>query len=214
MLTKSAHIHFVVCEEYRQNVSKMGESDWRIVNTGSLNADNMIHLKRFSKNELFKSLGLNEQKKTILLTYHPVTLDFSVKPIVQINNIFEALDKFNFQVVITAPNADAYRDEINKTIINEINKKDNYFYFESIGMIRYHSLINYCDFVIGNSSSGLSEVPFYKLPTILSSEFRKSLKNMKFKFGNGSAALKMVQHIEKIKIDDRLLRKELDFKGK
>ena len=165
MITKAAHIHFASCEEYYQNIRKMGESDWRIFNTGALAVDNMQNLKPIEKNELFSKLELDTSKRTVLMTYHPVTLETKTKPEQQINNILQAIDNFDLQVLITAPNIDSESNDIRKAILNWIDHK-KFFFKESLGTNKYLSMLHYVDFVIGNSSSGILEVPYFKIPTI------------------------------------------------
>jgi UDP-hydrolysing UDP-N-acetyl-D-glucosamine 2-epimerase len=245
MYTKAAHIHFVTAEEYAENVRKMGESENRIFNVGALSIDNIVNNPRISKTELFGMLDLDESRCVVLMTYHPVTLEFSISPIQQMKYIFEALKQFDFQVVITAPNIETHRDKIISYIEQEIFQNPDYHYIESLGVVKYHSLIPHCQFVIGNSSSGIVEVPFFRIPTInigdrqqgrirhrsvidtsyeiesiikgiekaISAEFREGLKNMKCKFGDGTAAKKMVEIIKTINIDQELIRKQLDFPG-
>jgi len=166
MITKAAHLHFVACEEYGKNVEKMGEHRWRIHNTGALNVDNMVKSGEISKEQLFGDLGLNIELPTVLMTYHPVTLEYSITPQQQVNNLFTALKQFELQVVVTGPNSEVDRDSILSTIMHEITNCDKWAYFESLGVKRYHGLIPYCEFVIGNSSSGIGEVPFFRIPTV------------------------------------------------
>ena len=166
MITKAAHLHFVSCEEYAENLRKMCETAQRIFNTGSLNIDNVVKYDRVSREELFEKLNLDVQKKTILMTYHPVTLEYSVSHIQQIKNVFEALESFDFQIMVTAPNVDVDRDQIIAVINANKIKNQNMYYIESLGFKQYHNLIPYCEFVIGNSSSGISEVPYFKIPSI------------------------------------------------
>jgi UDP-hydrolysing UDP-N-acetyl-D-glucosamine 2-epimerase len=243
MITKAAHIHFASCEEYAENIRKMGEQEWRIFNVGALGIDNIIHNKRIPKNELFKQLKLDENKKTILLTYHPVTLEFKISPLDQIKNIFNALGRFDFQIVVTTSNVEADRDIIMLYVKEQISKNKDIHYIASLGVIKYYSLIPYCEFVIGNSSSGIVEVPFFHKPTInigdrqkgrlrhpsiidteyseesiisginkaLSKDFQESIKNMGYKFGDGHAAERIVKILKDIKIDEKLMRKKLDF---
>ena len=166
MITKAAHIHFVSCEEYKDNVHKMGESIWRIFNVGELSIDNLVHTSKIPKKELFENLDLDISKETILLTYHPVTLEFNISPLQQIQNIFSALDNFDFQVIITAPNSEINRNEVMKCINQKVESQQNYHFFDSLGVKRYISMLPNCKFVIGNSSSGVVEAPFFKIPTI------------------------------------------------
>ena len=126
----------------------------------------MVKYDRVSREELFEKLNLDVQKKTILMTYHPVTLEYSVSHIQQIKNVFEALESFDFQIMVTAPNVDVDRDQIIAVINANKIKNPNMHYVESLGFNQYHNLIPYCEFIIGNSSSGISEVPYFKVPSI------------------------------------------------
>jgi GDP/UDP-N,N'-diacetylbacillosamine 2-epimerase (hydrolysing) len=166
MITKASHIHFAACKEYADNIIKMGEQAWRVHNVGALAVDNMVNLPKISKEELFNVLSLDGNQSTILMTYHPVTLEFDITPLTQIQNIFEALRLFDYQVVITAPNADKDRDVIFEYINEQVNLSSNIKFVDSLGVRNYLSLIPFCSFVIGNSSSAIIEVPFYKIPVI------------------------------------------------
>lgn len=244
MFTKAAHLHFTACKEYADNICKMGEPSWRIYNTGALGIDNIVKKPRISKEDICSILGLSIDKPLAVLTYHPVTLEFEISLEEQITNIFEALNHFDLQLVVTGPNVEVNRHKIVKGIKKEVKKKSNYRYVDSLGYQRYHSLIPHCESVIGNSSSGIIEVPFFKIPTVnigdrqkgrirhesvidtdysvesikagvkkaLSVNFQSSLKDMKFKFGDGHAAERMVEIIRKIDINQEFLRKQLVFK--
>ena len=243
MITKAAHIHFAVCDKYAQNIIKLGEEDFRVYNTGALAVDNMTSTKRKNKTELFSDLDLNSEKPTIIMTYHPVTLESDISPQTQIENIFSALNNHNFQVVITAPNIDSERNEIEKVILKHVSENTNYKYIESLGATNFHNLIAYSEFIIGNSSSGIIEVPFFKKPTInigirqtgriqhesiintdysaesiqkgiakaVSSDFKNKILNLKYIFGDGNTAKKMVSIIKSTNFDNYLLIKKLTF---
>jgi GDP/UDP-N,N'-diacetylbacillosamine 2-epimerase (hydrolysing) len=165
MITKSANIHFVSCESYYDNIRGMGEQDWRIFNTGALAVENIQRLLKYDKLTLCKSLGLDATKETVLMTYHPTTLELNISAQEQIQNLFKALDSFDFQVLITAPNMDAE----NEVIMNEIQKHidhKKYHFVHSLGVKKYLNILQHTKFVIGNSSSGILEVPYFRIPTI------------------------------------------------
>ena len=166
MVSKAAHIHFVSCEENALNLEKIGEPKWRIHNVGSTAVDNFNSNKTYSKKEIFKLLNLDLSKQVVLLTYHPVTLEFKLSAEKQMQNIFDALGHFDFQVVITAPNMEIDRNTIMDTIYKHIKNKSNYYLVDSLGALKYHSLLPHCEFIIGNSSSGIMEVPFFRIPTV------------------------------------------------
>lgn len=166
MVTKASHIHFAACQEYAENIIHMGEEVWRVYNVGALAVDNMIQLPKKTKKGLFSELGLNPDIPTVLLTYHPVTLEFKYDPLQQIRNIFEALAGFKFQVLITSPNIDHGREIILNFIKEQLNLNPLIVYKDSLGVKNYLNLIPFCEFVIGNSSSAIIEVPFFKIPVI------------------------------------------------
>jgi GDP/UDP-N,N'-diacetylbacillosamine 2-epimerase (hydrolysing) len=243
MITKAAHLHFVACDEYAQNVINMGESSWRVFNTGALTVDNIKTINKIGRKDLFSQLGLDQNKVTVLLTYHPVTLEMNISSLEQIKNLFDALDQFNFQIIITAPSMDNDREQIHNFILQQIKTKSGYYYFESLGVIKYLNLLPQCKFVIGNSSSGILEVPYFRIPTVnvgerqkgrimhdsvintgytvdsikgginkaLSQEFIQSLVGMKYKFGEGNSAQKMVEILKTLEINEQLLMKQLTF---
>jgi UDP-hydrolysing UDP-N-acetyl-D-glucosamine 2-epimerase len=239
MISKAAHLHFVSCEEYAENVRRLGENPAYIFNTGALAIDNIKRLVPIPRDVLFEELDLLPDRPLVLATYHPVTLESRVPPVEQVRNLFNALASFDFQVVITAPNTDEGRQAIMDEILKQVNENPLYHYVESLGMRRYFSLLPHCEFVIGNSSSGLIEVPYFRIPTVnigdrqkgrlrhesvidvdysvksikkgiekaISSTFRKKLKTMTYKFGQGDAAEKMVSILKQVKFDQEFLRK-------
>ena len=243
MITKAAHIHFAACDEYAQNIIKLGEESFRVHNTGALAVDNMTSVKKKKKAELFSELNLSPEIPTIIMTFHPVTLESDISPHKQIENIFSSINNYNFQVVITAPNIDSERNEIEKVILKHVTKNPDYKYIESLGAVNFHKLIAYSEFIIGNSSSGIVEVPFFKKPTInigtrqagriqhesiintdysvasiqkgikkaVSSEFKNQILDLKYIFGDGNTAKKMVSIIKSTKFDNNLLIKKLTF---
>lgn len=166
MITKAAHLHFTSCTEYAENILQMGERPQRVFNCGALAIDNIHQLDKIPQEELFKDLGLQENKPTVLATYHPVTLESKLSPLEQVRNLFAALRPFDFQAVFTAPNMDSGRQAIVDEIKKQVKSHADYHYIESLGMRRYFSLLPHCQLVIGNSSSGLIEVPYFKIPTV------------------------------------------------
>lgn len=166
MITKAAHIHFSACEEYRKNIIRMGEDASRVYNVGALGVSSMEKVKSVSRIQIFQKYQLDTTKPTVLLTYHPVTLEFGISAAQQMRNVFEALRSYNFQVIITAPNVDLNNQDLFGVIDEEVRVHKGYFFIKSLGINNYQSMLRHVEFVIGNSSSGLLEVPYYKIPTI------------------------------------------------
>ena len=166
-ITKMAHIHMPSTEFYAENISKMGEEDWRIHIVGAPGLENAVREKLSSMEEIQREIGIDLTKSTVLCTCHPVTLE-PENTKVQIQNILHSLTKFeNLQVIFTRPNAEVGSDIIIRAIKKATEKyKDKWLFINSLGITLYHSILKYAQAVIGNSSSGLIEAPFFKIPTV------------------------------------------------
>ncbi|ASK78112.1 UDP-N-acetylglucosamine 2-epimerase (hydrolyzing) [Paraphotobacterium marinum] len=166
-LTKMSQLHFTSTEVYRKRVIQMGEDPKRVFNVGALGIDNIQNLELLSKNDFEKSIGMKLNKRNILVTYHPVTLekDTALKDITNLLNVIDKLENTN--IIFTGANSDTDGRIINKKIQDYVIKnKNKSVFFMSLGQLRYLSALQYVDCVVGNSSSGLIEVPSFKIGTI------------------------------------------------
>lgn len=164
-ITKMAHIHFPGAEIYAENIINMGEESWRVFNVGDPGIENIKLTKLMSKKELEESLGISIDENTILVTYHPVTLEIQNVEY-QINELIDALDKINKNMIITYPNSDNGGDKIIEALEKFANRNSNVHLFRNLGSIRYLSVMNHCGVIVGNSSSALVEAPFLKKPVV------------------------------------------------
>ncbi len=166
-ITKMSHIHFTATEEYRSRVIQLGESPDRVFNTGTPGLDNIENIKLLSKKEFEKSIDFNIGDNCFLITFHPVTLETGTASD-QFDELISALDSFpNYKLIFTMPNADTE----GRVIIEKIQKfvlknSGRAVAFISLGQLRYLSALKHVKMVIGNSSSGLAEVPSFKIPTV------------------------------------------------
>jgi GDP/UDP-N,N'-diacetylbacillosamine 2-epimerase (hydrolysing) len=165
-ITKMSHLHFVAAEEYKDRVIQLGEDPERVFLVGGMGVDNIKKLKLLNRNELEESLNLTFQEKSLLITFHPVTLDNS-NSANQMKELLNALSDFkNTTLIFTLPNADPGSLELIQIIKDFVSKNLNAYVFFSLGQVTYFSCIAQVDGVIGNSSSGLTEVPSFKKGTI------------------------------------------------
>lgn len=116
-ITKMAHIHFPGSKIYADNIRKMGEESWRIFNVGDPAIENIKNNKYMTKEELKSELGVNLDNETLLITFHPTTLEVDML-CDQVKNLIGALSEVNKSMVITYPNSDNGGDYI----INELLK--------------------------------------------------------------------------------------------
>jgi len=166
-ITKMSHLHFVTNEESFQRVKQLGENPEHIYNVGSMGIDRIIQLQRMNRAELEKSLGFHFFKKNLLITFHPVTLDHQNAG-EQFHELTEALRNLDDEVglLFTKPNADPQGREISQLLDDFVSRHPNAIAFTSLGQLRYFSLIEQVDAVVGNSSSGIYEVPSFHKPTV------------------------------------------------
>ncbi|EQB87121.1 GDP/UDP-N,N'-diacetylbacillosamine 2-epimerase (hydrolyzing) [Clostridium punense] len=166
-ITKMSYLHFTSTEEYRNRVIQLGEAPERVFNVGAIGIENIKNTKFLSKEELVNQINFNLGDKFAIVTFHPVTLDSSLAE-EQFSNVLSALDSFNdLDIIFTKANADTEGRIINQ-MIDEYVKKNSHrtISFTSMGKLRYLSAVKYASVVIGNSSSGIIEVPELKVPTV------------------------------------------------
>jgi len=166
-ITKMSHLHFVATDEYRKRVIQLGEEPQRVFNVGGMGIENIKRLKLLSKEEFEKSIDFKLNKKNILVTFHPVTLENSTAK-EQFNELLEAIDKLeDTNIIFTKANSDTDGRIINKMIDEYVAKNSHKSVaFTSLGQLRYLSALQYMDAMVGNSSSGLAEAPSFKIGTI------------------------------------------------
>ncbi len=165
-ITKMSHLHFVATEEYRKRVIQLGESPQYVFVVGGLGVDAIKGMHLLSKGELESSLGLKFKSRSLLVTFHPVTLEDGTAE-AQIKELLSALSKLSdTSLIFTMPNADTGGLTLIKVIKEFVNSHSNAHFFTSLGQRLYFSCIAQVDGVVGNSSSGLTEVPSFKKGTI------------------------------------------------
>lgn len=166
-ITKMSQLHFTATEEYRRRVIQLGEQPDRVFNVGSLGVENARKVSLISKEELEHQIGFRFSKPTIIVTYHPVTLE-TLTAREQFADILSVIDSHKeISVIFTKANADTDGRIINQMIDEYVRENsDRSVGYTSLGQKRYLSALQYVDAVLGNSSSGLVEVPSFHIPTI------------------------------------------------
>lgn len=166
-ITKFSHLHFVSNKIHARRVQQLGEEKKRIFNVGALGLEAINKYKLLTKSELEKTLKLKLGKKNILVTFHSETLIDKKENLVNLKILLNSLNNIKKTTLIfTLSNADSNFRTINKEIKNFCYKKKNFYLFKSLGHLKYFSLCNIVDLMIGNSSSGIIEMPAFKKPTL------------------------------------------------
>lgn len=162
-VTKMSHLHFTSTEAYRQRVIRMGEQPERVFNVGAIGVDNIRNFKLWDRSATEESLGFALDRNTIVVTFHPVTMRGE-----RVEELLAALDDAaGVRVVFTMPNSDAGNEEISRAIREWCERnRDRAVCFASLGQMRYLSTLQFVGGVVGNSSSGIIEVPSFGIPTL------------------------------------------------
>lgn len=166
-ITKMSYLHFTSAEVYRRRVIQLGESPDRVFNVGAIAIDSIMNLKLLTKTEFEESINFKLKKKSVLITFHPVTLEEATAEI-QFNELLKALDVLeDTTLIFTKPNSDKDGRIITKMIDNYVAQNlENAIAFISLGQLRYLSALQHISVVLGNSSSGTYEAPIFKKPTV------------------------------------------------
>ncbi len=164
-ITKMSHLHLTATEAYRQRVIQMGEAPERVVNTGALGVENALSLPRLTVEELEEQLHIPLTDYYVVL-FHPVTLDGEAAATQQIITLLGALAQLNQTIVFIGANSDTGSDAIMAKIREFVADSEHRHLFASLTTQQYQSLVAHSKGLIGNSSSGLIEVPSLKRPTL------------------------------------------------
>lgn len=162
-ISKMSELHFTSHEVYRKRVIQLGEQPANVFNVGALSTEN---ISKFNDVNPFPDIDIPKDYKVAICTIHPVTngedandiLDILFSELIKIDNLF---------VVFTASNMDEGGDYLNTRIKDYcLNNVDKSVCYRSLGKDKYYSALKRIDFLIGNSSSGLTEAPLFSLPSI------------------------------------------------
>lgn len=236
-LTKMSHIHFTSTYAARQRVIGMGEEEWRVHRAGAPSIDHLRRQTLFTREEIESRLGIGLRQPTMLVAYHPVTINRDTTQ--EADALFEALAAIPDQLLFCYPNADAgSRALIERTRSFMAGRKEGRV-FTNLDAVTYWSLLRQVEVLVGNSSSGIMESASFALPTVnvglrqqgrerarnvldaapdigsilqaiataRSAEFRGALLGMTNPYGEGFASEKIVQVLTTVPLSQELLMK-------
>lgn len=164
-MTKLSHLHFVSTEAYAQRVRQLGEEPWRVVVSGAPSLDNLRTQSIASAAELEARFGFKLEPKPLLVTFHPVTLEYeSVE--VQTQALLKALEATGQPVIFTRPNADTNNHVIVELLETYIQAHTNAWLVDNLGTRNYFGIMQLALAMVGNSSSGLIEAASFELPVV------------------------------------------------
>lgn len=165
-VTKLASIHFAATETYRHRIIQMGESPKRVFNFGAPGLDQVHGSNLMKRSELEKELGFSLREPVALVTHHPATRD-SESAENHVRTLVSAIRSSRLRAIFTMANADAQGALINSRLQAVCAKNPERFtWMPHLGHRRYLSCLRYVAMMVGNSSSGLTEAPSFRLPVV------------------------------------------------
>ena len=165
-MTKLSHLHFVSTEASARRVIQLGENPEKVMVTGEPALEEILSTPQLAPEVLKKSFGIDVQRPFLLVTFHPVTLEYEQMQS-QMKELLAALDESQFSVIFTMPNADTAGRIIAAEMRRWIEANpDKGIMVQNLGPDGYHSVLRRAVAVVGNSSSGLIEAPSFKVPTV------------------------------------------------
>jgi len=166
-ITKMSHLHFTATKEYSKRVIQLGENPSKVFKVGGMGIENIKRLTLLKKEDFEKLINFKLNTKNILVAFHPVTLEKKTSK-KQFSEILQSIDDLkNTNIILTKTNSDTDGRVINSMIDEYVSKnKNKSISFTSMGQLNFLSALQYMDFIIGNSSSGLLEAPSFKIGTI------------------------------------------------
>jgi UDP-hydrolysing UDP-N-acetyl-D-glucosamine 2-epimerase len=164
-ITKMSHLHFTSIEYYAQRIIQMGEEPWRVVVSGAPSLDALQMLSFLSRQELDQRYGLNPAVPLLIVTYHPVTLEYETTE-TQVAELLAAVREVDVQMIFTYPNADTHGRKIIEMIHDFVAQCGHAHVIVNLGPEAYFSFMQHAAAMVGNSSSGIIEAASFKLPVV------------------------------------------------
>jgi UDP-hydrolysing UDP-N-acetyl-D-glucosamine 2-epimerase len=165
-ITKMASLHFAATEAYRKRIVQMGESPDRVFNFGAPGLDQIHGGPLMTRRQVEEELRISLQKPVALVTYHPVSRDKG-SVVAQVSDLIAAVKASGLTAIFTMANADARGNIINRWLQAACAENPERFkWFPHLGHRRYLSCLNYLSVMVGNSSSGLTEAPSFRMPVV------------------------------------------------
>ncbi len=163
-ITLASQLHFTSTEKNKAKVIELlgnentENNTHHVYNVGALSLDNLHEISLLNLIEFYNKYQIDLQKPTILLTFHPETVNFEIN-VTYIDNLLASLDilQNTYQVIITMPNADTAGNMIRQKLLTWADNKTTAFIVENFGTLGYFSAMKHCSFLLGNTSSGIIE---------------------------------------------------------
>ncbi len=165
-VTKLSHLHFTTNEESAERILKLGEQPFRVFNTGNPGIDRFVEVPRISLSDVSNQIGVNlvDDEPYIILLQHVISseLEFAYD---QIKESLEAIKEMAIKTIVIRPNSDAGGQQLVRAI-KEYESLPFIHVAKNIPRLGFVNLMRNASCILGNSSAGILEAPYLKLPAI------------------------------------------------
>lgn len=164
-LTKLSHLHFTTSKLATTRLLQMGEEAWRVRTVGDPALDQLRRGESAGLQELQELLGCELGSNTLLVTFHPPTLERECTR-AQVRQLVEALRSHSGSIIITAPAPDPGCDDVTNALRAFARARKNVVFVDHLGSYCYRGLLSIVGALVGNSSSGIIEASGVPVPTV------------------------------------------------
>jgi GDP/UDP-N,N'-diacetylbacillosamine 2-epimerase (hydrolysing) len=164
-VSRLSHLLLTTHEEARERLIRSGEAAWRVHNVGHAGLDRLRRTVELDAEELAKQLGVERiEQPYLVVIQHPLSSEFTEAG-AQMRETLEAVQALDLQAFISYPNSDAGSRQIIE-VIEEYGSRPKFHVFKNIPEVPFVNLLRGAACLLGNSSLGLLEAPFLRLPVI------------------------------------------------
>lgn len=163
-ISKLAHVHMVASEKHKKRLIQLGEDKNFIFTIGSPDIDIMLSHDLPLLENVKKHYDIDFESFAILL-YHAVTTESTHELKTKAEAVVDALIESNQNYVVIYPNNDE-GCELILGAYQKLKNRKNIVLLPSMRFEAFLTLLKNCQFIIGNSSSGIREAPIYAKYTI------------------------------------------------
>lgn len=168
-VSKLSHIHFTTAQEYANNLIKIGEEEFRVFWVGNPSYYNIYNTKKIDLESISKEINFDiSDGKFIVMIKHPLSSELEQSK-VQMEISLEAVDLFcrkhGYKTIGIYPNTDPGSYDI----LNVIKRYENNNYirfYKTLPRDVFINIIRNTKCLVGNSSMGILEAPYYKIPVV------------------------------------------------
>jgi UDP-N-acetylglucosamine 2-epimerase (hydrolysing) len=162
-VSKLSHLHFVANSEARKRILQLGESANTVHVIGSPDVDIMLGADIPDINDVQARYSIPFSEYGILI-FHPVTTEVNNLHF-QIQEVVKAIQESNKNFVVIKPNNDQGSDVIQEALLS-LDDASRFVHIPSMRFEYFLGLLKCAEFIIGNSSAGVREAPYFGLPAI------------------------------------------------